>query len=349
MSGYIVQMAADAKQFVRGSFQAPIGVCLSCDDIDQFNEKYLEIISTLLNEYSITGGKSIYSSMDIGRKFGVKRREYSEFMEKFASNIGKESCIKINFIYTTLSPSALPQGIVLYTGSNSTQKIIKVPQFLDLLSQYYPYICAWIITKRARFHGRLIVIDNIQGEITNAWEELTREHTVRIYPSGDLCNSMISASDLIVKYLDQKLLESKAFLRMGEIEKIFERYDINIISHYVGHDELDDIKPREKKSINLDEYLIRPMIYILKEGIIEKETEYIKSSIKLMEVIEKYVNTYKGGLKIIDYSQDYKFIRDRDHLIYLGDKGKEQAEYLKKLKDVIITNVDDLLKLISTS
>ena len=71
------------------------------------------------------------------------------------------------------------------------------------------------------------------------------------------------------------------------------------------------------------------MVYILKEQLMEKELEYLKAKRELMEKIENYTHTIHGGLKFIDYTQDHKFIREGDHAICLGPRGKEQADYLK--------------------
>ena len=75
----------------------------------------------------------------------------------------------------------------------------------------------------------------------------------------------------------------------------------------------------------------------------EKELEYLKARPKLMYRIENYAYANKGGLKFIDYTQDYRFLREGDHVIYLGPRGKEQADYLNRLDwNVVARSIEDL-------
>lgn len=345
MSGYILQMSADSKTFIRGSFKAPMGVCLCFDDPSRFEKLYANTIVDLFEKFSLEGNKDVYSSTDISGKFGPNREEFLIFLESFVTMISNDSSVRMNVVYTTLSTSELPQGVMLYGRGRYPRQYVPVPNFLSILSQYYPYICAWIICQRAHFRGRLILLDNMQGEITNAWNELVSNHTILVYPSGDLCSIPISASDLCVRYIDEKLFDIRSGLRRESLEKIITESSIDAITHYVGHDELDDIRPIEKRPIPLERYYVRPMIYILKERIIEREVEYIRSRKDLMENIEKYAWSVKGGLKFIDYSQDYRLLRDGDHVICLGPRGKEQAEYLNNLGwNLNVLTLDELMR-----
>jgi hypothetical protein len=74
------------------------------------------------------------------------------------------------------------------------------------------------------------------------------------------------------------------------------------------------------------------------------EVEYIKRRREILVEIEKYANKVKSGYKFIDYSKDHQYLRDGDHLIYLGPHGKEQVEFLKgslgwKIVDLSLSDV----------
>lgn len=343
MSGLILQMSADSKMFIRGTFKAPMGICLCFDDPLKFNTLYNEVKEELFKKHSLEGSKNVYSSTDISRKFGPNRKEFLEFLESFVTAILNDSSVRMNVVYTTLSTSELPQGVMLYGIGRYQRQYVPVPNFLSIISQYYPYLCAWIVSKRAGFKGKLLMLDNLHGEITQAWNELLSEQTIQVYPSGDLCSIPISAADLCVRFIDEKLYVMNSGLRRDDLEKIAEEIGVEYITHYLGHDELDNIRPLEKRSIPLEKYYVRPMIYILKEGILEKEIEYIRSRKDLMESIEKYVWAEKGGLKFIDYTKDYRLLRDGDHVICLGPRGREQAEYLRTLGwDLHIQSIDEI-------
>jgi hypothetical protein len=310
MSGYIKVISADSKMFQRGSFSAPMGVCLCFSDPNYFDEVYDDIIGDLFEKNSLENYKKVYSSSNISFLFGKNRREYYDFIKDFVIELGKEQSININVVYTTLSTSELPDGIDIYGEGRSSIKNIPVPKFLRLLEQYYPYISSWIVTKRASFYGRLVYLDNIQGEYTKAWEELTTDQVVNIYPGGDLVCKEISAADICVRYVDDMLYLRHKSLRRDDIEEIFSEIDVDVITHYVGHEDLMNIKPINTRSVLSDKLFVSPMVYILKEQIMEKELEYLKARPKLMAKIEDYTYEKHGGLKFIDYTQDYKYIRE---------------------------------------
>ena len=75
----------------------------------------------------------------------------------------------------------------------------------------------------------------------------------------------------------------------------------------------------------------------------EKELEYLKARPEIMMKIENYTYECHGGLKFIDYTQDYRYVRDGDHVIYLGPRGKEQADYLKRLgQQITAKSIEEL-------
>jgi len=308
-----------------------MGVCIClCDPID-FDEQYDSIIEELFSKYGLIKNKTVFSSSNISALFGKNRREYVEFLQEFIIKLNQIKGLTINIVYTTLSPELLADGIKIYEETRGTPKTVKVPEFLRMISQYYPYLSAWIITKRVSLYKRQILLDNLQGDITQAWREITSNQKVTIYPNGDLVCREISAADICIRFLDEMLYLRRKSLRREDIESIFNDINVDIVTHYLGHEDIDKIKPLEKKSILTDKLFVEPMVYILKEQIMDKELEYLKGRHELMEKIEEYTHSINGGLKFIDYTQDYKFLQEGDHVICLGPRGKEQADYLNRL------------------
>jgi len=73
------------------------------------------------------------------------------------------------------------------------------------------------------------------------------------------------------------------------------------------------------------------MIYILKEDIFgDKENEFIERS-PLWNNLLNFSYEKDSGIKYMSYKEDYKYIKDNDCFIYIGEKGKREAEYLKSL------------------
>lgn len=326
----IVQMSADSKAFVRGNWRGCLGACLCFTNPISFAKSYKDFLNASFKKYGLTKEKEVYSSYDISELFGVDRSNFLECLESFIKKVGNDSEVILNIVYTTLTLGLLPNGVPYYGSGRYAKKNVPVPKFLADLSQYYPYICAWIVSERAKLSRTAVFLDNIQGEVTEAWKELITNHNVWVLPNGDLCNPFISAADLCIRYIDEKMFHLHGGLRSEDLEKLCESIDIDTRIHYVGHSELEQIRPIEKYPLPLHFCYKRPMIFILKEQIMEKEVEYVRKRRKLMMSLENYACGIGSGYKFIEYSKDYNLLRDGDHLIFLGPRGKEQAEYLTK-------------------
>jgi len=321
-------MSADSKAFVRGSWRGCLGACICYANPASFDELYDSTLDSAFKKYGLTKEKDVYSSRDISELFGVKRNDFLDFLEYFVKTIGSDKDVILNVVYTTLTIALIPKGVPYYGRGRYATKYFAVPKFLSDLSQYYPYICAWIVYKRAGLTRTVVYLDNLQGEVTEAWKELIANHTVWVLPNGDLCSSFISAADLLVRYTDEKLFELKGGLHSDDLERLFKSLGIGARIHYVGHNELDQIRPIEKYPLPLHFCYKRPMIFVLKEQLMEKEVEYVRKRRKLIYSLEKYACKVGSGYKFIEYSKDHRLLKDGDHLIYLGPRGKEQAEYL---------------------
>lgn len=325
----IVQLSADSKVFNRPPFRSPLGACLSFRNPVAFARLYQGFFDGYFKKIGKQKEKEVYSATDMSRVFERDRKGYLDFLEAFVSLIGTDKNVTLNLIWSTLVASKLPNGVQYYGVGRSAVKPVSSNKFLDDLSQYYPYICAWKVAAIASLTKSAILLDDLQGEITEAWNELFANHIVWILPNGDLCDPTISAADLCVRYFDEKLYSIQGSLCEEDMRKICDSLKINAHIYYVGHPELGYIVPTEQRKIPHHLCYKRPMIFILKELIIPNEVEYIQKRRDILIAIERYANKLCTGYKFIDYAKDHQYLKDGDHLIYLGPHGKEQAEYLR--------------------
>ncbi|NOR46731.1 MAG: hypothetical protein GQ533_01605 [Methanosarcinaceae archaeon] len=333
MADYISLMAADSKSFTRGSgdrsFKGCLGVCLGFTNPDEFEQQYAEFVNGIF-EYGHQNRKVI-KSFDLNKYFKDDRSGLLSCLSSFVSMLSQNE-VRINAIFTTLNTKLLPDGIKKYGLGRSPSTTKKPLDFLDELNNYYPYIATWKVSKIAQLNGSDVALDSFTGEYTNAWGELCAHHNVSVIPKGDQCNPFISSADLVTAFIDEYLSQNHLPLNEEMIKLSLNNCDANE-SHvfYVGHNDFDNIVPIKKEKINLVEYYRRPMIYILKEDILKQvENKYIETS-PLWGKLLNFGCDMNSGIKYISYSEDYNNIKDGDYLIYLGEKGKKQADYLMKL------------------
>ena len=329
----------------RPPFRGPFGGCVCFEDPASFARVYDQFFSTFFERKGIKREKNVYSASDISRVFGRDREGFVQFLESLVIKIGTDPNLVLNLVWTTLSVEKLSEGIRYYGVGRYAVKTVSPNKFLADLSQYYPYICAWIVSNRGKIYNTVVLLDDLRGEITTAWNELFENHAVWILPNGDLCDRTISAADLCIRYFDEKLYSIRGRLCEEDLLKICDSLNIKAHVHYVGHPELKFMVPVEQTSIPLHLCYKRPMIFVLKEQLMPSEVEYIRKKRELLVAIERYSSEIGSGYKFIDYSKDYRYLKDGDHLIYLGPRGKEQVEYLKGLGwSVTALSAHDILK-----
>ncbi len=327
-------MAADSKPFIRGGlakkYKGSLGTCLGFTQPEDFKSIYDDAINTILNSTGTARDREVLKSYDISKLFENDRSGYLSSLGSFVSVLA-ENEININAVFTTFNTQLLPEGIKKYGTGRYPLETKKPLEFLDELTEFYPYIATWKVSKTAFLKGINLYLDSFTGEFTKAWGELCTHHKVYVIPKGDSCNPFISSADLVTKYIDEYLSQNHLPLNEPSIKLSFNACGATKAhTFYVGHGELDNIVPIRKEKINLLDHYKRPMIYILKEQIIQSETDFIEKS-PLWNKLLNFACNKNSGIKFISYEEDHRNIKDGDYLIYLGDQGKKQAEYLKKL------------------
>jgi hypothetical protein len=325
----IVQMSADSKIFNRPPFHGILGACLCFTNPVDFANTYDEFFDSYFRKKKWVRGKGVYSGSDMSRIFERDRAGFLDFLESFVTTVGQNPNVILNLVWTTLSVDKLPNGVQYYGVGRSAVKNVDPNKFLDDLSQYYPYISVWKVATTGGIVNTVVLVDDLQGEVTQAWNELFSKNRIWIIPNGDLCDPTISAADLCIRYFDEKLYAIRGGLRAEDIKKICDAIKVSAHIHYVGHGDLKYIVPIEQRKVPHHICYKRPMVFILKEQIMPSEVEYIKKRGEILVEIEKFAHTIRSGYKFIDYSKDYQYLKDGDHLIYLGLHGKEQVDFLK--------------------
>jgi hypothetical protein len=324
-------------------------LCLGFEDPGAFKSEYRNFMTDFLNENSIQTARIVHKSYDVSRILGDKREAFLDFLERFALFVDSQN-VKINVVYSTLNPSKLRGGINLYGSQGFPVKKVPSLEFLSLLDSYFVYISVWKVLKITHFSQVRILLDDMQGEITNSWNELVKGNIVNVVPRGDSCSCYISSADMIARFVDEKLKKERMRLQESDIRKALQDINIGDSSNvmYVGHPDLKDIVPVIQKKLPLQKYYTRPMIFVLKEGTIDVEREYIEESPHWGKLLA-FASLNSTGIKFLDYKKDREVLRDGDFLVYIGDKGKEQAKYLTeglgfKYRSFSISQIKTVLK-----
>lgn len=326
-------MAADSKVFQRGNTRIPVGVCIGLANTKAFEQKYDEFFDKAFVKFNNPKPKVVFNSVDLNRIFGGDYSSYCAFLESFVKEITTVPDLVINVAFSMINSKLLDKDRVRYYGAhNSTVESVPFMKFIDHLTQYYPYIAPWAVQSQAGISGATVHLDDFQGSITEAWIQLKAKNFIQVYPNGDLCNREISAADLMVRYLDEKM--RRDWIRVDEpgftsVLKELQVPDFHVF--YVGNPHLKSITPLEPKPIQMTSVYKRPMLFILKEGVMEKEKEFLERRLESMQAIQRFAFKNQTGYKFIAYEKDYKLMKDGDIVLHLGQRGKEQCDLLETM------------------
>jgi len=237
-------------------------------------------------------------------------------------------------LYTTFNTQKLPH-VTYYGHKRTPQQTIKTINFLDDLQQYYCYVCAWKILKEWQFRNCNVLLDSFQGQVTNSWDELTHHHDVNIYFEGDQCNALIASADIVTRFIDEILAFKRLKIDSIEIKAAIEEYgdvEDKVKVYYIGHSDLPNIVPAINKPIPINIYYKKPSVFLLPEGIVQKEKEWFEKS-PVYDRVLNFATKIGGGFKRIDGIQDHVYLAQRPNsfLVYQGEKGQREAEYLKNV------------------
>ena len=324
-------LSADSKSFVvvrKKQFKANIGVALLFKKPEKFKENYTEYFEDLKENFHTKNPRYTFKSRDIKSLFG--HNDSTKIMEGFASIIN-ESKVTVNFVLSVFNTKRLKK--VKYYAKDKATKTEKPMKFIDKLTSYFSYITAWKSLKELGLDNIDVYLDNFdEQELTYAWDELIEENHPVIFPKGDQVNMFISAADIVLEYIHQRIMEYN--IRLGNTEMYtlneahlgFKKFKV----FYSGNRDVKYLAPYSRRKVPIKEYLVRPMIYLLPEGLMGKEERTVIEHSPSFQYLLRFASDRNGGLKFISFEKDAYNIRENDIIVYFGDQGRKKAEYLKK-------------------
>lgn len=340
-------VAIDGKDFLRSnqktSFRGVIGAAIVFEEQENFLTDYLyNWFPTLKEDYGIKSKLSVMKSYRILSELG--QRKGNEFLEDCFNHI-VSSASEISIYHTTIPSTKIPKVKKYWKDRGGIVEVAPV-DYLKELQSAYSHTCAW---RYVNDHGvekdKLILIDFFQGEVTPAWEVVRRIPSFNV--GADETNPFIAAADIVSKVVDNRLYKNHEFLNYEGIKTCFPEENVGI--EFL--DNLEFIVPMNRQKIDVSDYLLRPMVFVLKEGIetvvVGKVTEskMIENSPSFEDILN-FASELGTQYKFFDANVDMKLIREGDYFIYFGKKGKGTVEYLQSLGyDVKGKHIKELKKL----
>lgn len=366
-------IASDSKLHYRPSssgnpFRGLIGVTLGIKDPDSFKEKYIEIFEKFFEDNMIKKTREVYKAYEIAKMFPGTPTHIRGIFRKIVGQLFLIEDVNINVYYFTLNLHSIRRkkvedflkvGITLSVeeiiekgedakiiqlfgepGSDALS-YISMKGFFEKVSQYYPIICSHALTSYLSLQNCEILMDGCSGYETKAWRELiATNNTISIAPHGDEYNPFLSSCDLIVRWIDEELKQSRLPLNGSALERLLHDWygmtrDIDtehIRQIQIGNRDLATVKPISKKTMNYFEHIHRkhPTFYIFQENREESERKNVEMS-PAMAVIINRVFSEDGSYCFWKPDKHARHIIEGDVAVIYGNSGFDEANRLKSL------------------
>ena len=331
--------AFDSKEFTRSNaagelkFFTPLGCGATFTDPDEFSALFSEVLSELAEQFSVINCCAGFSPSEYIKKIG--RGRTTRMSDDLLKSVG-HLIESVYLTYVILPPTTTPQ--VEVGGYRSPKYEVNTFDFLRKLSGYFSYITAWNYLGIKERQGETIYIDGFTGNMTPAWEDITKRNSPIIYTRGDECNPFISISDVIAYLTDRKLWNDYLRLDPENIREVWKSYPFSVDTHFLDKNILSKIKWYSSDPINLVSYYARPIIFLKADG-------YRTTDIKNLGVFSEatiYACQKGGCIQGFDLHTDSPKVKDGDIFIYAGERAKLTGETLSDMYDIEMLSFKEL-------
>lgn len=331
----------DAKEIRRKknndkSYVSPIGCGIKIENIDEFKKAYFDIMEEKFAKINKEFRRKIYSNFYLKKFLGLT--ESLKLVEEFYNDI-REYIMGVEIYVTQIKISKIP--IIYMYRENGIIAAEESKEFLKTLQSAYSYISAWKYYEENKTDEDILLIDHFQGSITAAWQSL-QKRLLDVYFKGDLCNPLISASDLLLGLIDDLLLKKCKTISQKEIKDILRQLKIDGETKFIR---IDFIVPLKRDPITLDKkkHLHHPIYFLVKDKK-PKDMDYREhlQQLEFSPVFDKLVNKAcenDAAIKIYNELMDFLIFDRGDKIFYFEERGEGIAKSLHKQYNIPIEEI----------
>lgn len=351
-SGWV---ASDATKYKfhdqRPNWISLAAVAVAVDDIEEFNDRYFEIVEEKARKYGIKTEHPIIKDEDVTR--WVTDWERADARQDIVTELLSIDTIReVQFVETSLDP----QWITLFHENEDDKKRMESQRFMnDFLEKYYNVVAIWEYLRKKKTRPqhlphenwpihKNVLTDDFGGQISKAWLDVGElSDNIRVIPQGDKTYPLLSLADLTMDMVKQQVDEwdeQEIYEFLKDITPDESAYvDSKAIDH--GQD-LEKLVPHTTESIRTILHYPSPIVHI------ETGNSMNTKKAKSLDVFEhacKFAQENDGCVKFFNENHDRDFMTREDYLITLDTQVGSLADYeeLNDRKSVTVMNRDEAM------
>jgi len=338
----------DSKRFVRGKFQALIGIGVTIQEkkVKKLIKTYDQFMKELFDKNNLPYRRPIYKSYDLKRLFFSQGIYPLEELVKAT----KDSIDFIDFYYSYFKNKKMVQKndetkdeptkfIDVYyeepTGSGKVNAI----KFLNIIEPSYPSVCSWgYICDNPSKKDNTFFVDHFKALPSKMWKELSAVQSLNVVYNGGKCNYLVSIADLYLCCIEDRIKAKNIPLNRAIHKILHPDFTGKFETKFLGTHYLYKMSPAKKSEISIKSKIKHPIFYVFTEGseAFSKtfgtggEESFLEQSTFFDKVLSLAAKE-NGSVKLYDPTRDNAYILPSDKFYYYGENGKKKINAVKAL------------------
>jgi len=312
-------------------FEGLLGVIVTCNNEKSFVDLYRECMPRSLAQVDLRSDRIILKAYDISRLAPEKQ---NTIITSFFSCVEKE-VERIDIYYTRFNPKKLPT-ISIFGEDEPTTKL--PVEYIRIIANGYPHICNYHYL--SQYSAKTIdkmYVDHFDTFYTPAWESLSKFKNLTVLYKGANCNCLISVADLLLRLTENDVKSKKEDFNKEGLERLHSVYSWakKVIVHELGGktEILKFMTPKNRRMVDLTEYLARPLVFVPSESLTGVPTEKERNlfeSLPVFDDLSNFLFFIKGSFKYFEPNVDARTARKGDYFLVLGKNSEIVYKYLKR-------------------
>ena len=256
-------------------------------------------------------------------------------------------------------------------GLGGPAKDVPARKFIDSLGPMFSYLTAQSYAHSVKSVPKNtdVRIGSFTSKQTVVWD-LLEKLKPHVYWKGDVCDAAIACADLLAFLTDAKLYAGWHKLERDTVSEVWQSYSFGVCTGVYSHANVGICAWYSNDMIDLRPRLASPTVFLsideledpsrprhAKSPLEEQENgpgeggggeprpPTFREAVKQLDVYNAAVRhafALSGSFKIFNFREDFKYVRDRDVFVYVGENSQRVGKAIQGMADVDVMSGADL-------
>lgn len=311
-------------------FEGLLGIAVTCKNEAKFVTAYRKCLPKALDSLGTKTARKVLKAYDISKL--APQRE-NEIIIPLLDCLNSE-IERIDIYYTRYNANKLPE-ITIFGKDQPTKK--SPVEFVRLVSNAYPHYAGYYYLNEYTSNSiSTMYLDHFESYLTPCWDTLSRFEGLKVVYKGGNCNSLVATADILLRVTIMQLKSQREDFRADGLLRIHSGFSWSkkVVVHELGGSTaiLKTITPTNRRSIDLTNFLARPLVFIPAEGLAGMDVKDERDMFEELPIFDDLANFLfktQGSFKFFKPDSDVRIIKKGDYFLVIGPNNEALFKYLK--------------------